>query len=128
MIHQTGAVHPEISSVGRDGFEYYDRLGYVPYPEVHEATAKTLEYAYADWCVARFAASIGKKEIADSYYRKSLNYRNLYYPEHGFMWAKDAQGRWRDRFDATEWGGPSQKEVPGTGPGAFFTIPKGCRN
>ena len=106
MIHQTGAVHPEISSVGRDGFEYYDRLGYVPYPEVHEATAKTLEYAYADWCVARFAASIGKKEIADSYYRKSLNYRNLYYPEHGFMWAKDAQGRWRDRFDATEWGGP----------------------
>lgn len=106
MIHQTKARHAEISSVGRDGYEYYDRLGYVPYPEVREATAKTLEYAYADWCVARFAESIGKQEIADTYYRKAQNYRNLYYPEHGFMWAKDADGRWRDTFDATEWGGP----------------------
>ena len=106
MIHQTEARHPGISSVGRDGFGYYDRLGYVPYPEVHEATAKTLEYAYADWCVARFADSIGRKEIADTYYRKALNYRNLYYPDYGFMWAKDANGKWRDAFDATEWGGP----------------------
>lgn len=106
MIHQTEARHPGISSVGRDGFGYYDRLGYVPYPEVHEATAKTLEYAYADWCVARFADSIGRKEIADTYYRKALNYRNLYYPDYGFMWAKDANGKWRDTFDATEWGGP----------------------
>lgn len=106
MIHQTEARHPGISSVGRDGFGYYDRLGYVPYPEVHEATAKTLEYAYADWCVARFADSIGRKEIADTYYRKALNYRNLYYPDYGFMWAKDVNGKWRDAFDATEWGGP----------------------
>ena len=106
MIHQTEARHPGISSVGRDGFGYYDRLGYVPYPEVHEATAKTLEYAYVDWCVARFADSIGRKEIADTYYRKALNYRNLYYPDYGFMWAKDANGKWRDAFDATEWGGP----------------------
>ena len=22
------------------------------------------------------------------------------------MWAKDANGKWRDAFDATEWGGP----------------------
>lgn len=106
MIHQTEARHPGISSVGRDGFGYYDRLGYVPYPEVHEATVKTLEYAYADWCVARFADSIGRKEIADTYYRKALNYRNLYYPDYGFMWAKDANGKWRDAFDSTEWGGP----------------------
>ena len=106
MIHQTEARHTGISSVGRDGFGYYDRLGYVPYPEVHEATAKTLEYAYADWCVARFADSIGRKEIADTYYRKALNYRNLYYPDYGFMWAEDANGKWRDAFDATEWGGP----------------------
>lgn len=103
MIHQTEARHPGISSVGRDGFGYYDRLGYVPYPEVHEATAKTLEYAYADWCVARFADSIGRKEIADTYYRKALNYRNFYYPDYGFMWAKDANGKWRDAFDSTEW-------------------------
>ena len=106
MIHQTQARHAEIASVGRDGFEYHDKLGYVPYPEVPEATAKTLEYAYADWCIARFAQSLGKQDIADQYYQKAQNYRNLYYPEHGFMWTKDAKGNWRDRFDATEWGGP----------------------
>lgn len=106
MIHQIQSRHPEIASVGRDGFEYYNKIGYVPYPEVHEATAKTLEYAYADWCIARFAETLGKQDIASQYYRRAQNYRNLYYPEHGFMWAKDAKGNWRDKFDATEWGGP----------------------
>ena len=106
MIHQTQARSEEISSVGRDGYAEYDRLGYVPYPEVHEATAKTLEYAYADWCLARFAEATGHKDIADTYYQKAQNYRNLFYPEKGFMWAKNADGKWRDNFDATEWGGP----------------------
>ena len=106
MIHQTQSRHPEIASVGRDGFEYYNKIGYVPYPEVPEATAKTLEYAYADWCIARFAETLGKQDIAGQYYRRAQNYRNLYYPEHGFMWTKDAKGNWRDKFDATEWGGP----------------------
>lgn len=106
MVHQTKARHGNIASVGRDGFEYYDSLGYVPYPEVAEATAKTLEYAYADWCLARFAESLGKDELAAEYYGKSMNYRNLYLPEQGFMWARDSKGNWRDNFDATEWGGP----------------------
>lgn len=39
MLHQTQA-RGEIASVGRDGYEEYDRLGYVPYPEVPEATAQ----------------------------------------------------------------------------------------
>ena len=106
MLHQTQACSEEISSVGRDGYAEYDRLGYIPYPEVYEATAKTLEYAYADWCLARFAEETGNQEIAVAYYKKAQNYRNLFYPEKGFIWAKDANGKWRDNFDATEWGGP----------------------
>ena len=105
MLNQTRARSEEISSVGRDGYAEYDRLGYVPYPEVHEATAKTLEYAYADWCLARFAEETGHQEVAAEYYKKAQNYRNLFYPEKGFMWAKDTNGKWRDNFDATEWGG-----------------------
>ena len=106
MLNQTEARHPHIASVGRDGYAYYDQLGYVPYPEVPEATAKTLEYAYADWCVARFAESIGKREVSEVYYQRAQNYRNLYDPEQGFVWAKDAHGKWREHFNATEWGGP----------------------
>lgn len=106
MLHQTQARSEEISSVGRDGYAEYDKLGYVPYPEVHEATAKTLEYAYADWCLARFAEETGNREVATEYYKKAQNYRNLFHPEKGFMWAKSVDGKWRDNFDATEWGGP----------------------
>ena len=106
MLHQTQARHADISSVGRDGHEWYDSLGYVPYPEVPEATAKTLEYAYADWCLARFAESLGREDIAEVYYQKAQNYRNVFYPEKGFVWAKDANGCWHENFDATEWGGP----------------------
>lgn len=125
MIHQTQARHSEIGSVGRDGFEYYDQLGYVPYPEVPEATAKTLEYAYADWCIARFAESLGKQEIAAQYYEKAQNYRHLYYPEHGFVWAKDAKGHWRDKFDATEWGGPFTEGCSWHWTWSVFHDPKG---
>ncbi|MCA9240811.1 MAG: GH92 family glycosyl hydrolase, partial [Planctomycetales bacterium] len=34
---------------GRGGAHEYQRLGYLPYPEHREATAKTLEYAYDDY-------------------------------------------------------------------------------
>lgn len=61
-------------------------------------------YAYADWCLARFAESLGREDIAEVYYQKAQNYRNVFYPEKGFVWAKDANGCWRENFDATEWG------------------------
>jgi predicted alpha-1,2-mannosidase len=105
MVHQTQA-RGHLSSVGRDGFEAYDTLGYVPYPDYREATAKTLEYAYNDWCLARFAASIGEKEIAKTYYKKSRNFKHLFDKKVGFMRAKNKEGKWIEPFDATEWGGP----------------------
>lgn len=106
MLHQVHARDEKITSVGRDGYQFYDKFGYVPYPEIPEATAKTLEYAYADWCIARFAEQLGDSVLAEKYYSRGMNYRNLYNQEHGFMWAKDASGKWKEPFDATEWGGP----------------------
>ncbi len=105
MLNQTLAQGSE-SSVGRNGYEDYHKLGYVPYPDYYEASAKTLEYAYADWCLATFAESIGQKSIAKEYFIKSQNYRNLFDSNVGFMRAKNKQGEWIEPFDATEWGGP----------------------
>lgn len=105
MINQTTSQGRE-NSVGRHGFEEYHRLGYVPYPDYNEATAKTLEYAYADWCLARFADSLGRKDISESYFKKSQNYRNLFDPSYGFMRAKNKHGRWIEPFNPVEWGGP----------------------
>lgn len=104
MIHQANNQGP-LPSVGRNGYEEYNRLGYVPYPEYGEATAKTLEYAYADWCIYRFASAIGEKEVAAQYQKRALNYRNLFNPKYGFVGSKNAAGQWKEPFDATEWGG-----------------------
>jgi predicted alpha-1,2-mannosidase len=105
MVHQTNGQGP-VASVGRSGFREYNEKGYVPYPEYRESSAKTLEYAYNDFCLARFAEALGKKEIADKYYRTARNYRNVYSPEVGFMRGRKADGTWTPDFDPTEWGGP----------------------
>ena len=52
VTHGANAVHPSVSSTGRKGFDYYNRLGYVPYNVgINESVARTLEYAYDDWCI-----------------------------------------------------------------------------
>ena len=52
VVHGTKAVHPQVNSTGRLGYEYYNKLGYVPYDvKINESVARTLEYAYDDWCI-----------------------------------------------------------------------------
>jgi predicted alpha-1,2-mannosidase len=105
MQHQANGQGP-VTSVGRNGFKEYNEKGYVPYPEYKESTARTLEYAYNDFCLARFAEALGRKEIAGKYYRTAGNYRNVFSPEVGFMRGRKADGAWVPDFDPTEWGGP----------------------
>lgn len=105
MVHQTVA-QGDIASVGRNGFEQYHTLGYVAYPSYPEATAKTLEYAYSDWCLARLASELDSTELAQDYYAKSQNYKNVFDPTVGFMRGRDAQGKWMTPFYPEEWGGP----------------------
>ena len=59
--HESSAKGPWGPANGRDGWEPYNRLGYVPYPEVREATAKTLEYAYDDFCGYHLASMTAKR-------------------------------------------------------------------
>lgn len=66
-------------------------LGYTP-----KAISTTLEYAYSDWCVGQFAKSLGKIDLADEYYKKSLNYRNIWNEEVNWFRSKDAEGNWRE--------------------------------
>ena len=51
VVHGANSVHPKVKSTGRLGYEYYNKLGYVPYNvKINESAARTLEYAYDDWC------------------------------------------------------------------------------
>ena len=44
-----------------------------------------LEYAYDDYCIAKMAEKMGKKEIADEFFKRSQNYHNVYNPATSFM-------------------------------------------
>ncbi|MDQ3277298.1 MAG: GH92 family glycosyl hydrolase [Bacteroidota bacterium] len=91
---------------GRHGWKEYYQLGYVPYPEVREGTAKTLEYAYDDFCGYQLAKLTGKPFYQDIFSRQMYNYKNVYDSATGFMRGRKTDGAWNGNFDPVEWGGP----------------------
>ncbi|CAM4203731.1 GH92 family glycosyl hydrolase [Zobellia nedashkovskayae] len=66
--------------------------------------SKTLEYAYSDWCLATMAESLGKKEIASEYFKRSKNYKNIWNDEVSWFRAKDSTGTWLDWEGKTKHG------------------------
>ena len=106
LIHGTENVHPTVSSTGRLGHEYYNKLGYVPYDvKINENAARTLEYAYNDWCIYQIAKDLGrpKKEL-DLYARRAMNYKNLFDKETKLMRGKNKDGNFMAPFSPLKWG------------------------
>lgn len=95
-----------VNSVGRFGAEYYNQLGYVPYDVgVNENAARTLEYAFADWCIAELGEALGKpKEEIALYRKRSQNYQQVFDPEIGFMRGKNKDGSWAETYSPDKWG------------------------
>lgn len=96
-----------IAALGRDGCEYYNSLGYIPYDAgKKESVSKTLEYAYNDFCMARFAEQIGKpQEVVDLYAKRAKNYANVFDPSIAFVRPKDKNGNWQTPYRPDTWGG-----------------------
>ena len=69
-----------------------DSLGYTPEPL---SISYTLEYAYADWCVAQLAKALGKEEDAKRFYEKGQAYRNMFDAEKGWFRPRNADGSWK---------------------------------
>ena len=104
--HGTKAVHPQVASTGRLGHEYYNKLGYVPCDVgINESAARTLEYAYDDWCIAQLGKALGKpkKEWAE-FERRSENYRNLFSKEFNLMRGRKKNGEWQKPYNPLKWG------------------------
>lgn len=83
------------------GLDSYKEMGYIPSDKEHEGVAKTLEYAYDDWCIAMMAKELGKEDDYQYFLKRSLAYQNLFDPETGFMRGKK-NGKWVDPFDPYE--------------------------
>ena len=105
--HGANAVHPHVSSTGRLGWDWYNRLGYVPCDVgINESAARTLEYAYNDWCIYTLGEALGRPEEEIGVYKeRAMNYRNLYREEFSLMSGRKADGSFSDNFSPLKWGG-----------------------
>lgn len=91
------------------GIGLYKEKGYVPYDVVDPynsedwSLSRTLEYAYDDYCIARMAEKMGKKDIADQFYARSQNYHNVFNPATRFMQPRDSKGNWQPDFSPDDY-------------------------
>ena len=106
VVHGTTAVHPQVKSTGRLGYEYYNTLGYIPYDvNINENVARTLEYAYDDWCIYRLGKALGKPEREIKVYaERAMNYRNVFDHETKLMRGRKADGTFQSPFSPLKWG------------------------
>ena len=85
-----------------EGIGEYVKLGYVPLEASSTAASTTLEYCYDDWTIYKTALAAGNKEVADEYYKRALNYRNIYDKEQGFARPKYRDGSFKAEFDVLQ--------------------------
>ena len=106
IVAGANGVHPTVSSSGRLGYQYYNDLGYVPYDvNINENAARTLEYAYDDWCIYQLAKALGRpKAEQELYAKRALNYRNLFDKETNLMRGRNADGSFMKPFSPLKWG------------------------
>lgn len=106
LIATANKEHPTVKSTGRWGCGYYNRLGYVPYDVgIRENAARTLEYAYDDWCIYRLAKALGRPQSEiDLYAKRSMNYKNLFDAETSLMRGRNEDGSFATPFSPFKWG------------------------
>lgn len=85
------------------GMKYYVEQGYVPEgipgKGMHkDSAAMTLEYACQDWCLAQFAATLGKTDDARWLTQRSFSYTNLWDPAVKYMRPRNLDGSWLADF------------------------------
>jgi len=107
VVHGAENAHPTIQSVGRAGAKEYLELGYVPRDiGINESAARTLEYAYDDWCVWKLAVDLKRPQAEiDRFARRAQNYRNLFSAKAGLMSGRNKDGSFDPAFNPFKWGG-----------------------
>lgn len=101
------------SNRNKKGSDYYVATGFIPSNIRRESVSCTLEYAYDDWTIARMAEALGRDGTAEAYYRRALNYVNVFDGSTRFFRGRRSDGGWttpfeefatgRDYTEATPW-------------------------
>jgi predicted alpha-1,2-mannosidase len=64
------------------------------YDSSSQSLSTSLENAYTDYCVARFAQALGKTADAERLFGSALNYRNLFDTAAGWFRGRNPDGSW----------------------------------
>lgn len=105
LMKNTENVGP-MNTLGRDGVQEYNRLGYVPADMYGGSAAKTLEFAYADFCLYRINRVLEKpKDVVARFASRLQNYKNLFDPGHKLMRGRNKDGSFQNGFNPLKWGG-----------------------
>ena len=83
------------------GLPAYMDHNYLSIDDEPESVSKTLEYAYDDWCIGRFAYDLNKNDTAQTFFKRSESWRNLFDAESGFMRPRK-NGAWLSPFKPEE--------------------------
>ncbi|MBN2601805.1 MAG: GH92 family glycosyl hydrolase, partial [Candidatus Marinimicrobia bacterium] len=90
---------------GRPGLESYIQNGFIPLdeqlldaPQAESQAARTLEYAYNDWCVAQLAGKLGRKQDFENLSLRALNYTNVFDESIGWMNGRYTDGSFFEEF------------------------------
>ena len=89
-------------SAMQDDFDiqYLKKYNYIPRdlaPTI--SVAKTLEYAFDDYCIAMMAKKMGKTDDYNYFSKRGQAFKNLFDTSIGFMRGKDSKGVFRTDFD-----------------------------
>jgi len=100
--------HLANTASGRVGYEYYNKLGYVPMDvDIRESAARTLEYAYNDWTIYKLGRTLNRPTSeTDVYAKRAMNYRNLFYKSFNLMSGRNSNGEFPKDFEPEKWWGP----------------------
>lgn len=82
---------------GNEFLNVYIKKGYVPY-EV-DATSRTMDYAYDDFCVAQMAKALGKSDDYSYLMKRSGNWKNIFNTDLKYVVPKDSAGQWMKDYN-----------------------------
>ena len=100
--------HSMTADHNKSDWSNYNKYGYFPFDISDvESQSRLMEACYDDYCVAKMAEKLGKKEDAEFFMKRSYNFRNLFDPETGFSRVKDTKGNFRPNFS------PYDIDLPG---------------
>jgi predicted alpha-1,2-mannosidase len=95
-----------VDGKGRRALPSYLKYGYIPLEDSvwdafhrNEQVSRTLEYAFDDYALSRFAKAIGKKGDYNILRKRSENWENVFDRETGFVRGRYADGTWITPFD-----------------------------